>query len=170
MASTKTISKDQFKDLKSWLDFHKEHGKLPYGEILCCKCKTYYAKLKGAGMQHAMKAAESNVEKMLTSTLCKDCRFFYRPNEKKVVVKRIKTQEEIDEEIERIRKDLPKIDFNAPKNIINLNKDKEACARETRDMCIRPDVYLDNDKTCDYCNIKEHCSCPLKRFLKKKSK
>jgi hypothetical protein len=45
------------------------------------------------------------------------------------------------------------------------------CEELTKNMCIRPDIYLDNDRTCDYCSINEHCSCMLKKFAdKKKSK
>jgi hypothetical protein len=172
MAKAKKIPKDQFQNMKMWLDFYNEHKKLPYGEIICCKCKAYPAKLKGAGMRHALKAAGGNIEVMLKSTMCKECKSLTQPKkEKKPPVKRIKTQEEIEDEIEKIRREMPKIDLNAPRNIINLNKDKKVCAEITRDMCMRPDIYLNNDRTCDYCSINEYCACPLKRFEgKKKSK
>jgi hypothetical protein len=172
MARQKKIPKDQFQNISLWLEYHKENNKLPYGEITCCKCKSFPAKLKGAGMKHALKAAGGNIEVMLKSTMCKECKLISAPQkEKKPVVKRIKTQWEIEEEIEKIRRDMPKINLNSPRNIINLNKDKKMCEELTRNMCIRPDIYLDNDRTCDYCSINECCSCHLKRFeVKKKSK
>jgi hypothetical protein len=168
----KKLPKDQFQNLKGWLDFYQENKKLPYNEIICCKCKAYPAKLKGVGMSIALKAAGGDISIMLKSTMCKDCKLHYSPpKEKKPVVKKIKTQLEIDEEIERIRRDIPKIDLNKPRITIDLNKDKKACAEFTKNMCIRPDIYLDNDRTCDYCSINDCCSCDLKRFMvKKKSK
>jgi hypothetical protein len=172
MARPKKIPKDQFQNIKLWLEYHKEHKKLPYGEIICCKCKSFPAKLKGAGMKHALKAAGGDLEVMLKSTMCKECKILSAPEkEKKPVVKRVKTQWEIEEEIEKIRRDMPKINLNSPRNIINLNKDKKMCAELTKDTCIRPDIYLNNDRNCDYCSINEHCACPLKHFEgKKKSK
>jgi hypothetical protein len=169
MAKQKPIPKDQFQNIKLWLDFYEEHKKLPYNEITCCKCKSFPAKLKGAGMKHALKNAGGNIEVMLKSTMCKECRLLTLPQkEKKPVVKRIKTQWEIDEEIEKIRREMPKINLNSPKTIINLNKDSKMCAELTKNMCIRPDIYLNNDRSCDHCSINEHCSCALKRFQGKK--
>lgn len=172
MAKKNKVPTDQFKDIKSWLNFYLEHKKLPYNEIVCCKCKSYPAKLKGAGMRHALKAAGGNIEVMLKSTMCKDCKSLEIPKkEKKPAVKRVKTQQEIDDEIEKIRREMPKIDLNAPRVTIDLNKNKKACAEITRNMCMRPDIYLDNDRTCDYCSINDCCTCALKRFaLKKKIK
>lgn len=169
MAKTKKIPTDQFQNMDLWLSYYKENNKLPYNEITCCKCKSYPAKLKGAGIKHALKAAGGNIEVMLKSTMCKECKSLEIPKkEKKPPVKRIKTQEEIEDEIEKIRRDMPKIDLNAPRTIINLNKDKKVCAEITRDMCMRPDIFLNNDRTCDYCSINEYCSCPIKRFEGKK--
>ena len=163
----KKLSKNQFENLKGWLEHYKEHNKLPYNEIICCKCKMYPAKLKGAGMKHAFKNAGGNVEVMLKSTMCKDCRFLTAPPiERKPIVKKVKTQWEIEEEIEKIRRETPKIDLNKPRTTIDLNKDKKACAEFTKNMCIRPDIYLDNDRTCDYCSINEYCACALKKFSK----
>jgi hypothetical protein len=172
MARQKIVPKDQFQNMKMWMEFYNEHKKLPYGEITCCKCKSFPAKLKGAGMKHALKNAGGDIEVMLKSTMCKDCRLLSLPQkEKKPVEKRIKTQWEIEEEIEKIRREMPKIDLNKPRTVINLNKDSKMCAELTKNMCIRPDIYLNNDRSCDYCSINEHCSCALKRFeIKKKSK
>jgi hypothetical protein len=172
MARTKKIPKDQFQNINLWLDYYKEHKKLPYSEIICGSCKSYPAKLKGAGMRHALKAAGGNIEVMLKSTMCKDCKALSKPKlEKKPPVKRIKTQEEREDEIDKIRREMPKIDLNKPRITIDLNKDKKACAEFTKNMCMRPDIYLDNDRTCDYCSINDCCSCDLKRFeVKKKLK
>ena len=171
MAKQKPIPKDQFENIKLWLNFYEEHKKLPYNEIICCKCKSFPAKLKGAGIKHALKNAGGNIEVMLKSTMCKECRNLSNPvKERKPIVKKHKTLLEMEEEIEKIRRDMPKINLNSPRNIINLVKDRDMCEQLTKDTCIRPDIYLDNDKSCDNCSINENCKCPLKRFALTKKK
>jgi hypothetical protein len=161
----KKINKNQFDSLKEWLEFYNENKKLPYNEIICCECRSYPAKLKGVGFKHALKASNNNLEKMLTSTMCKDCKKIKQPKEKKPVVKRVKTQFEIEEEIEKIRREMPKIDLHSPNQVIDLKKSKQACVEFTRDSCLRPDIYLNNDRTCNECPLNEHCSCRLKKFI-----
>lgn len=160
----KKIPKNQFEGMNKWLDYYKEHKKLPYNEIFCCECKSYTAKLKGVGFKHAFENSGKDIEKMLQKTMCKECRAIKAPKEKKVFVKRVKTQEEIEEEIEKIRRDMPKIDLNAPRQIIDLKENKEFCQEITKDTCIRPDIYLNNDRTCDNCSIHKYCSCALKKL------
>jgi len=36
----------------------------------------------------------------------------------------------------------------------------------TQDTCWRPDIYLDNDHSCNTCYLKDHCLCPLKKIKK----
>jgi hypothetical protein len=160
---TKKIPKNQFDGMSLWLEHYKEHKKLPYNEIFCCECKSYTAKLKGVGFKHAFEKAGKDIEKMLNTTMCKDCRLLIEPKEKKPVVKKVKTQWEIEEEIEEIRRNTPKIDFNKPRLSIYLKDNKEACEKHTS-SCLRPDIYLNNDRTCDRCSISKYCVCRLKRF------
>lgn len=166
----KKVSKNQFEGMGLWLEYYREHKKLPYNEIFCCECKSYTAKLKGVGFKHAFENAGKDIERMLTGTMCKECKALKVPKEKRVVIKRVKTPEEIEEEIEQIRRDMPKIDLNAPRQIVVLKENKEFCKEITKSMCIRPDIYLNNDRTCDNCSINKYCSCDLKRFEKKEEK
>lgn len=55
------------------------------------------------------------------------------------------------------------------RQVINLNKDKLWTHLVTQHACWRPDIYLDNGKSCEGCSLFENCSCSVKR-LKKKSK
>jgi hypothetical protein len=168
VAKIKKPTKNQFESFDSWINFYNEKGKLPFGEIVCCECKTFYAKLKGAGMRHAMKNAGGDISVMLKSTMCKECKSIKVEKVPKRIPKKIKTREEIEDEIEQIRRDMPKIDLNAPRNIIDLKKDKKMCEILTESTCMRPDIYLDNDRTCDYCSINEYCRCRLKKFSNKR--
>lgn len=51
---------------------------------------------------------------------------------------------------------------------INLLKNKDGVELVTENTCIRPDIYLDNDKYCDECPYLENCICKIKRTRKKK--
>lgn len=168
MKKKNKIPQNQFDALEKWLDFYKENQKLPYNQVLCCECKTFYASLKGAGMRHALKNSGNNIEVLLKSTRCKDCKCLTKKQEPKRVAKKIKTQEEREQEIEQIRRDMPKINLDAPRTIIDLKKNPDLCAVLTHSSCIRPDIYLDNDRSCDYCSINEYCACPIKRFAQKR--
>lgn len=153
---------DQFEDLKGWMNYFKQHGKFPHNQIVCCKCHMGFASLKGIGLKKAFEKCEGDAFRVLNETACKNCREVL-PKEKKV---KIFTREEMEARAEEVRRNLPKIDLNKERQVINLNKDKEACAFHTQFACLRPDVYLDNDRTCDYCSINKHCACPIKKFSK----
>jgi hypothetical protein len=49
-----------------------------------------------------------------------------------------------------------------------LLKSKEGIANLTESSCIRPDIYLDNDRNCDGCPYFDHCICSKKRLDKKR--
>lgn len=51
---------------------------------------------------------------------------------------------------------------------INLVKDVEETKKLTNGTCLRPDLYLDNDGTCDNCYIFNNCVCSIKKLKKKK--
>ena len=50
----------------------------------------------------------------------------------------------------------------------NLLKTKEGIINLTESSCIRPDIYLDNDRTCNGCPYFDHCVCSIKRLDKKR--
>lgn len=62
----------------------------------------------------------------------------------------------------------PEIEHKVNKN--NLLKNKEGISNLTKESCIRPDIYLNNDRTCDGCPYFDNCSCDIKRLTKKKTK
>lgn len=52
----------------------------------------------------------------------------------------------------------------------NLLKNKEGIANVTAGSCIRPDIYLDNDRNCDGCPYFDDCVCPIKCLEKKRKR
>jgi hypothetical protein len=46
----------------------------------------------------------------------------------------------------------------------NLLSTSDGIASVTTNACIRPDIFLDNDRYCDGCPYLEDCQCNLKRL------
>lgn len=58
--------------------------------------------------------------------------------------------------------------FNYKPVSINLVKDVEETKKLTNGTCLRPDLYLDNDGSCDNCYVFNNCVCVIKKLKKKK--
>lgn len=166
MKNKKTLPIDQFEDMKKWLNYYETYNKFPHDKIMCSKCKSTQVSLKGRGKKIIFDACDSDPKRILTETICKSCKEKFYPIEKKKKEYVPETLEEREMRIEEIRASLPKIDLNKERTIIDLVKDKEACVEFTKNMCIRPDIYLNNDKTCDNCSLRKNCSCIIKKFSK----
>lgn len=49
-----------------------------------------------------------------------------------------------------------------------FKKNPVTIAEFTKDTCLYPNRYLNNDNSCVTCDIYEHCACGLKNLGKKK--
>ena len=166
MRKKKILPIDQFEDMKKWLNYYETHNKFPHDKIMCSKCKSIQVSLKGRGKKVIFDACDSDPKRILTETVCKSCREKFYPTEKKKKEYVPETLEERELRIEEIRASLPKIDLHKERISIDLTKDHEACAKYTKNMCMRPDIFLDNDRTCDKCSIRKYCACRIKKFSK----
>jgi len=52
----------------------------------------------------------------------------------------------------------------------NLLSTKEGIASVTKSACIRPDIFLNNDRYCDGCPYHEHCLSRIRRLTTDKKK
>jgi len=75
------------------------------------------------------------------------------------------TREEMEERREKIRANMPKIDLYKTRELVNITKDKDACAQHTSFACHRPDIFLDYG--CAQCSLQKHCACPIKDINRK---
>jgi hypothetical protein len=166
MKNKKQLPIDQFEDIKKWIAYYETHNKFPHDKIMCSKCKFFQISLKGRGKKIIFDACDSDPKRILTETICKSCKEQFYPVEKKKKEYVPETVEERERRIEEIRANLPKIDLHKERIVIDLVKNKEACVELTKSMCIRPDIYLNNDRTCDKCSIRKYCSCKSKKFSK----
>jgi hypothetical protein len=48
----------------------------------------------------------------------------------------------------------------------NLLKSKDGIRTLSSSSCIRPDIFLNNDRTCDCCMYSEDCVSRVKKFSK----
>jgi hypothetical protein len=154
---------NQLDNLAKWLAYYDEHKIFPHSRIICSHCKNSFVSLKGIAMKHAMKAFGNDHKRILTESLCKDCKAVLVPKvvkEREAKVYVPETEEERQERYDKIRATIPKIDFNRTREVIDLKKDKDACKEHTHFACNNPHVYL--DMGCAECNINKHCACPIK--------
>ena len=168
---------NQLENLKAWLAYYADNGKLPYDELFCASCKKKEVKVGKAKLASLLE--DMKIDKAITTCLCKTCKAFARSNAKILEKKnadpdapkeppkppRILTMDEIEDHKEEIRRELPKVDVTRPIRTINLLKNREACERETKDVCVRPDIFLRN-RDCDNCKLNKWCICPIKKFSK----
>lgn len=58
--------------------------------------------------------------------------------------------------------------FSDKKDKVSFKKNPASIAEFTKDTCLYPATYLNNDNTCITCDIYEHCGCKLKTLGKKR--
>ena len=128
------------------------------GKIKCVKCGKQFGVRRDI-YENRIKLAGSE-EILLKTYICRNCK---KPqlypqqnlppiNEKNDLPK--KTTSDI------------KIQYVPPKPSFHILNNKENIEAATKNSCFRPDIYLDNDKTCDLCHLNEFCIAPTKGFKK----
>jgi len=174
-------------DIQEWVNTFQNTSKLPSNEIPCCKCD------KGITATHGnllLKIAKyETLEKLLTNFICRTCNAEIlsrdpkaskpsKPLNKSSKVKKTKTKKTVStlDEIKDVhgRYNIPHVNLNnESKQTYSLDQiaKSPSLAREfTDNVCMRPRLYLDNDSTCDQCNLFEHCGCSIKKLSKAKLK
>ena len=150
---------NQLENLDQWLKIWNETKKLPHNRVVCSVCQIDFISLKGIGMAHAMKKFDGDMKRILTESVCKNCK--PKPEvEKKDKVVQVLTREEMQARRDAISETLPKIDFYKTREPISLVKDKDACKAFTSFACHRPDIFLDYG--CSECILQKNCACPIK--------
>lgn len=166
--------------MKSWVSFFEENGKLPHKEIVCGSCKKKKVSISTAAVNKLLldKGNYPTIKEILERTYCKMCQKFERQNQKELEKKlkaeteeyvpkptKFLSREELEDRAEKVRAELPIVNINRPVTTIFLQRNKAACEKETRDVCIRPDIFLVN-RDCDNCALNKWCICPIKKFSK----
>jgi hypothetical protein len=71
-------------------------------------------------------------------------------------------------ELENLLSAAKEFQFSKKQEKVSFKKNAASIAEFTKDTCLYPARYLDNDNTCITCDIYEHCECKLKSLGKKK--
>jgi hypothetical protein len=152
-------------NIKNEIELLKETGKLSsHPHIHCSKCN---AKTTAFGTNLQGKIAKAGgLEALLNSFECRNCRNIGKPVVLKVntqMKKKIKKPKEL--RTSELLKNPPKMEF-APRQRLSLLEHPELTAELTTVACVRPDIYLDAERTCDYCNLYQMCKAPCRKLSK----
>lgn len=147
--------------MKNDIQLYKDTGKLSsHPHIFCSKCQGKTTAF-GTNLQGKIKSFGS-LEKLLSEFECRACR--NQGKAPKVVRIKRKREPKITKD-ENQKYDIP-VFKNDPPLVVNLLENKEVCQKLTRTECWRPDIYLNNSKTCDKCNLFTNCASPIKRLTR----
>ena len=139
----------------------KQTGKLTsHPHIFCIKCEGKTTAF-GSNLQNKISKAGS-LEELLSSFECRDCRSAGKtprlpkaPRKNKGLAKESKAAELI--------RNMPKMVFAERKPIVLLSN-PEFAGEVTAHSCVRPDVFLDSNRSCDFCALYQICKAPNRRL------
>ena len=139
----------------------KQTGRLSsHPHIFCIVCEGKTTAF-GSNLQNKVSKA-GGLEELLSTFKCRSCRNAGKtprlpkaPKRKKGLSKQSKAAALI--------KDLPKMQFSERKPIV-LVDNPEFAAKVTAHSCVRPDVFLDSNRSCDFCALYEVCKAPNRRL------
>jgi len=143
--------------------FYEKNGKLPVKQIPCTVTGTMIT-IFGDNLKRRIKAY-GGVEDLLMNFVC---RAASPKKEKKTSSTRDYAQKKA--ELENIVYDIPKVNLNRPKTVIDLVENPEACAKYTADSCYRPDIFLNNGKACNGCQLYKNCAYAGKKLKAEKAR
>jgi hypothetical protein len=165
--------------------------RIPLTELVCILSgkteRVNYAKLT----KLTVKFKFETVEEYIKYYICNDCikllrqghtekqiqqQFNYESDVKitfnvlKHYVKTFKNRQKI-EKIEKRKEVLKYIENKAGAYIVKPRSaqyidmtDEKQVSELTKSSCVRPDIFLNNDRSCNNCHLYEHCKCKLRTW------
>jgi len=152
-------------DIKAETALLKETGKLStHPHIHCASCEAKTTAF-GSNLQGKIKKTGS-LEKLLNAFECRTCRNAGKPVVVKVNTSMKKTKRKPKElRTSELLKNPPKMDFT-PRVRMSLLEHPEVAAEVTSIACQRPDIFLDSERSCDFCNLYQVCKAPNRKLSK----
>ena len=148
--------------MKDQIKSFKDTGKLLSHPHVDCSCGNKTT-MFGTNLISRI-ATYGSLEKLLTEFKCKSCRNVGKAP-RVVRVKKARTKKLVIEKNEDQRYDIP-VFKNEPPLSIDLVTNADVCRELTRNQCWRPDIYLNNSRSCDKCSLHKNCSSKLKRLAR----
>jgi hypothetical protein len=151
-------------NIKKEQELLKSTGKLStHPHIHCCKCQSKTTAF-GSNLQNKISKA-GGLEELLSSFECRACR---SANSNKVRLPKANKQKRGSKgrakEAKKadLLKNLPQMNFTRQEPIV-LVSNPEFAAEVTAHSCLRPDIYLDSSRSCDFCSLYSVCKAPCRR-------
>lgn len=139
--------------IKEWSEEYKTTNSLPSKKVPCTSCEAEVTMF--SVNLHNRVSKFGGIENLLTTFKCRSCSTSPKPTVVKVIKK--KMEKEVKQEDIKTHIYIPK-----PPTVINLLENPEEAAKLTYTECMRPDIFLDNNRSCDFCSLINICSCPIK--------
>ena len=148
-------------NIKKEQELLKSTGKLStHPHIFCVKCQSKTTAF-GSNLQNKISKA-GGLEELLSSFECRDCRSAGKTPRLPKAPKRNKGLSRENKTAELLR-NLPKMVFAERKPIV-LVSNPDFAAEVTAHSCVRPDVFLDSNRSCDFCALYQVCKAPNRRL------
>lgn len=149
--------------IRFFVDYYKENKAFP-GSKIPCSITGKLTTCVGPWMVKKIKEF-GGPENLLRKYTCRGALKAKREASKPVSKNKKRRQLLKDIKIEEKVWDLPKINFTPPQPLT-----PQEIASCTKGACLRPDIYLDNDRYCDGCEFYNVCASSLKALLGTKIK
>ena len=141
----------------------KQTGKLTsHPHIFCVKCEGKTTAF-GSNLQNKVSKA-GGLGELLSNFECRQCRTAGKtprlpkaPRKNKGLSKQSKAAEMI--------KSMPKMQFSERRRI-SLIDEPDFAAEVTQHSCVRPDIFLDSNRSCDFCALYQVCKAPNRSLSK----
>jgi len=145
---------------KEQLESYKNNGHLLNKKIVCTNC-TVHITCFGTNLDGKI-SKYGGIETLLDTFKCRKCVSASKP--KKIVVK-VKKVSKKETEKEKTY-DIPKMIFKEKRNVLLSEAPDLIRSVSGNGSCIRPDIYLDNDRHCDGCSLYSSCLASIKNYSK----
>lgn len=151
-------------EIEKWAKHFKRKKEFPCKKVNCTKCNKPITLLGDNLLKRIEKY--NSPENLLRKIECRTCLYLVKNQQKEKIKKVKKEKKEKKEEI------LKKRYIYIPKDneIILLKDNPKYTAELTKTECWRPDIFLDNDRSCNECSLHKMCQCPIKRLRDEKIK
>ena len=82
---------------------------------------------------------------------------------KKSTKRQRKSKEQKQDKVNTLKEFNTSYEYRYNPKEVDLVKNESWCRKITKTNCWRPDIYLDNERSCGPCALYDNCSCSLKR-------
>jgi hypothetical protein len=139
----------------------KQTGRLSsHPHIFCIVCEGKTTAF-GSNLQNKVSKA-GGLEELLSTFKCRQCRNAGKTPRLPKAPKRSKRVSKLSKAAELL-KNLPKMQFSERKPIVLIDN-PEFAGEVTAHSCVRPDVFLDSNRSCDFCALYNVCKAPNRRL------